>query len=71
MDIDTKALKKNLNKTGINTGKNAQENILGNNLKNNIIQRDIADANKTLDREKLINTQKVTTGLKADDAEYL
>ena len=71
MDIDTKALKKNLSKTGINTGKNAQENILGNNLKNNIIQRDIADANKTLDREKLINTQKVTTGLKADDAEYL
>ncbi len=69
MDIDAKSLQKNLTKKEINAGK--KENILNNNLKNNIISHDIADKNKTLNKDKLINTQKVNTGLRADDAEYL
>ena len=61
---------KNLKKKGINTAED-KKNILNNDLKNQIIQKDIADRNKILDKDKLINTQKVTTGLKANDAEYL
>ena len=71
MTITKQSLKKNLDKRIIDTGSNAQDNILGHDLKNKIISQDIADANKTMDKGKLINTQKVSTGLKAEDAEYL
>ena len=72
---DNVYLPQNLEKKGIDTSVNAdikkQENILSQGLKNQIIQQDIADANKTLDKDKLINQQKVSAGLKAEDAEYL
>ena len=64
--IDLK--KKNLQK-GINEDK--QKNILEQGLKNQIIQKDIADNSKILEKDNLINTQKVSTGLKENDAEYL
>ena len=55
----------------LNKSKEEKKNILSNDLKNKIIQEDIADNSKVLDKDKLINTQKVSAGLKAQDAEYL
>ena len=60
--------KKNLT---INTGTEKKENILSHELKNQIIQQDIADNTKVLYKDKIINTQKVSTGLRAEDAENL
>ena len=69
MTISRENLEKNLQKREIKT--NQQENILSHDLKNQIIQRDIGDESKTLDKDKLINTQAVNMALKEGDAENL
>jgi len=58
-------------KKNLKLNKSKEKDILSNDLKNKIIQEDIADNSKVLDKDKLINTQKVSAGLKAQDAEYL